>query len=559
MVAITAKTFILGMLLATAVVAQLPPPPPPGGGTPPGLPPLPVPLENPITLNKAVLGKILFWDEQLSSDNTVACGTCHRPHAGGADPRFDLNPGPNGLEGDGDDKFGSPGIVRQSIHGRYTADAVFGVDKQVTRRTAPSFFMGAWSPNALFWDGRATGTFINPETGAISITAGGALESQSIGPILNVGEMAKENRTWAEVTSKLAQSVPLKLASNLPADVVAALQGAPTYPALFQMAFGSATITAERIAFALATYERTLVPDQTPVDAIRAGTPPPNVLTQQQDQGRQVFFGPGRCAICHGGQVGTNNQFVNIGLRPNNEDGGRFEVTGQFADRGRFRTPSIRNTGLKTRFMHNGQFDNLADVVAFYNRGGDFGNNQDNRIINLGLSGFDVAALTAFLEVGFTDPRVAAETGPFSRPTLWSESNPNGVSQYGANWSGSGGFIPDWIALTPPSLGDHEFKVGVRHALGGVGAFLGVSPQSLPIGSSLSGTPLHVNYLNPEFLLLSYTLEGAGPGGGYTTQRFGIPNDPALVGVTLFGQWWVNDPGAVSGWASTSGAQFTIF
>ena len=51
------------------------------------LPPVPVPAENPITEPKRVLGKILFWDEQLSSDNSVACGTCHRPAWGGADAR----------------------------------------------------------------------------------------------------------------------------------------------------------------------------------------------------------------------------------------------------------------------------------------------------------------------------------------------------------------------------------------------------------------------------------------------------------------------------------------
>ncbi len=57
------------------------------------LPPVPVPAENPITEQKRVLGKILFWDEQLSSDGTVACGTCHRPGAGGGDPRAGRQPG----------------------------------------------------------------------------------------------------------------------------------------------------------------------------------------------------------------------------------------------------------------------------------------------------------------------------------------------------------------------------------------------------------------------------------------------------------------------------------
>ena len=58
-----------------------------------GLPPVPVPAENPITEPKRVLGKMLFWDEQLSSDGSVACGTCHRPAFGGADPRVGRNPG----------------------------------------------------------------------------------------------------------------------------------------------------------------------------------------------------------------------------------------------------------------------------------------------------------------------------------------------------------------------------------------------------------------------------------------------------------------------------------
>ena len=63
---------------------------------------------------KRVLGKILFWEEQLSSDDTVACGTCHIPAAGGADPRLSANPGPDGLFGTADDTIGSAGIVRRN-------------------------------------------------------------------------------------------------------------------------------------------------------------------------------------------------------------------------------------------------------------------------------------------------------------------------------------------------------------------------------------------------------------------------------------------------------------
>jgi cytochrome c peroxidase len=96
------------------------------------LPPVPVPAENPITESKRILGKILFWDEQLSSDDSVACGTCHRPAAGGADPRAGLNPG--SLPGTTDDVFGSPGIRRLDNDGLPVVDPVFGDAPQVMRR-----------------------------------------------------------------------------------------------------------------------------------------------------------------------------------------------------------------------------------------------------------------------------------------------------------------------------------------------------------------------------------------------------------------------------------------
>ena len=87
-------------------------------------PPLQPPLEsaeNPVTAAKASLGKALFWDEQLSSTRTVACGTCHRPAEGGSDPRTvvgDLattNPGFDQIYGTDDDVFGSPGVPRNHL------------------------------------------------------------------------------------------------------------------------------------------------------------------------------------------------------------------------------------------------------------------------------------------------------------------------------------------------------------------------------------------------------------------------------------------------------------
>src|SRR5688500_13798894 len=107
------------------------------------LPPVPVPPENPITEPKRVLGKILFWDEQLSSDGTVACGTCHRPSAGGADPRAGRHPGVD--KGTIDDVMGSPGIASLDRDGHARPHPLFGAAAQVTPRLTPSNFAGIWA------------------------------------------------------------------------------------------------------------------------------------------------------------------------------------------------------------------------------------------------------------------------------------------------------------------------------------------------------------------------------------------------------------------------------
>ncbi|MFN9704645.1 MAG: cytochrome c peroxidase, partial [Planctomycetota bacterium] len=89
--------FCLPILAAHAVAQNQP------------LPPQPVPPQNPTTAPKAILGKLLFWEEQLSANNLVACGTCHTFGQGGGDRRRAPNPGPDGLTPSPDDSFGSPG------------------------------------------------------------------------------------------------------------------------------------------------------------------------------------------------------------------------------------------------------------------------------------------------------------------------------------------------------------------------------------------------------------------------------------------------------------------
>ena len=385
------------------------------------LPPVPVPAENPITEPKRVLGKILFWDEQLSSNDTRACGTCHRPASGGADPRVGRYPGTD--RGTIDDVWGSPGVVYMNEEGEAVEHPVFGFEPQVTQRIAPSNFGALWAEE-VFWDGRAGSRFVDPLTGEVAIAEGGALENQALDSLSNPAEMTHPGRTWEDLAQKLRQVRPLAMASDLPPDMVAALADNPDYPSLFQVAFGGQEITPVRIAFAIATYQRTLVADQTPWDRYIRGDE--TALPEQAAFGWQVFQRL-RCVNCHEPPLFTNNDFFNIGLRLIEFDTGRQGVTADPEDAGEMRVPSLRNVGLRTRLMHTGEFGRLSEAITFYNTA--MALPGVDEIPGIGtyvfdLTGFDSYDLDAFLKTGLVDPRVADETFPFDRPTLGSETAP---------------------------------------------------------------------------------------------------------------------------------------
>ena len=400
--------------------------------------PPPESSENPVTEQKRVLGKVLFWEEQLSSDDTVACGTCHIPAAGGADPRLSAHPGPDGLFGTGDDTIGSAGIVHRNMLNDPVVDPVFGSGRQVTGRASPTMLMSMYATD-IFWDGRARSTFPDPMNPAdIIISSGGALESQAVVPILSNVEMAHDGRTWKDVTNKLAVVTPLARAAIIPTDMTAALAQNPSYPELFDAAFGDPAITPARIGMAIATYERTLVPDQTPWDLFMSGDT--NAMTQEQIQGWTDFSEQTVCDNCHTLPDFTDHQFYNIGLRPADEDIGRQAVTQLAQNFGSFKTPTLRNVGLRKAQMHVGWITDAQDAADFYNaesgntRHTQFTEDQSGiptqnpgNFVDYSTLSFFVpnparqALVIEFLENGLTDPRVAAEEFPFDRPVLGSE------------------------------------------------------------------------------------------------------------------------------------------
>lgn len=518
---------------------------PPAAAQPGGLPPVVFPPENPFSESKRVLGKILFWDEQLSSDNTMACGTCHIPGRSGTDPRVGINPGLDGVPNTPDDKRGSPGMVHQNEMLEYEAVEFFNLAPQVGTRKANSAVMAMYAPE-LFWDGRASTQFVDPQTGETAIALGGALESQAVGPVMNVLEMAHTGRDWEQVREKLQAARPLALATDLPPDMASAVAVNSTYPGLFEAAFGDTEITAARIGMAIATYERTLVPDQTPWDLFVAGNP--NAMTPQQVNGWNLFR-TSRCATCHAPPQFTDNTFRNVGLRPIPEDRGRQDVTGNPADRGRFKVPSLRGVGLNVTHMHTGQFNNIGQVLGFYAAPNPlFPDNRDPVLsppIAFGPGGNDVIS---FITNGLTDPRVAGEQFPFDRPTLHSQVAPANPRLQNGGTPGSGGFVPAMVANMPPLIGDASFKIGIDRGLAGANAWLAISE-----------TPPTNGQIARDQLLGPITLSGLLAGEGYGTMPLPIPNDATMDGFVYFAQWIVEDPAGVNGEALSRIARVTYF
>jgi len=505
------------------------------------------PVQNPVTEEKRVLGKILFWDEQLSSDNTVSCGTCHIPSAGGSDPRPGVNPAYDGLFGTEDDVQGSQGVILSDPGGEYLRSVLFDLLPQTTPRRSISNLMSMY-PGNLFWDGRAEGAFVDPVTGQTLAVSSAALEVQSLMPIVDTTEMAHQERDWPEVFEKLGASRPLALASDIPEDMAMAIEAHPSYPDLFEQAFGDPQIDAGRIAFAIATYQRTLVPDQSPWDIWNAGDP--TGMTPEQQEGWATFRAS-TCNDCHVGPLFTNNNFTVNGVRPVEEDRGRADVSGTDLERGAFRMGSLRNLGTRDRFMHTGGLVTIDDVFDFYaHRNGQqpFEENLDFRLRTpIVFSPEDEALVKNFIMTALTDPRTVNEEFPFDRPTLYSEGDAPNPLVSGSGSAGTGGHVPAMIAVTPPNIGNLGFKIGVDYALGGADAWVAIS-SSPPTNGKVS----------QDTLIGPISLSGMSAGDGYGTLIYPIA-DPSLEGQTFYMQWLVSDPNAGDGLARSQVAAVTPF
>lgn len=299
---------------------------------------------NPTTDAGATLGRVLFYDKNLSINRTISCGSCHQQQHGFADPNPKSLGHGGGLTG------------RNASH---IVNMVFG--------------------ERFFWDGR-------------SVT----LEDQVLMPI-------QDNIEMGLTLSQLVERV----------------QGLPYYPALFEEAFGSNQVTAQRIARALAQFVRSIVSYQTRFDEAVANDFTSFVPVEWE--GKSIFFNTDtKCDQCHSTANFFSNDLMNDGLDVDYADEGLGFLTNNAADNGKFKVPSLRNIMVTAPYMHDGRFATIDEVIAHYSTGVQPHPNLDMRLTLEGVTGgtpahqgfseSQAAALKAFLatltdEAMINDPK----------------------------------------------------------------------------------------------------------------------------------------------------------
>lgn len=241
----------------------------------------------------------------------------------------------------------------------------------------------------------------------------GAVGTKNSMPMFNL--VWQDRFFWDGRAASLREQVllpiedPTEMHDLLPS-VVRELEQTTLYPTLFGRAFGDENITVERMAKALEQFLFSIVSGDSKFDKYRQN-PVINPLTASETRGLELFMrefsppGSGRptgadCFHCHGNHLMQVKIFTNNGLDANPAPG--FEiVTGDPFDRGKFKTPSLRNVALTAPYMHDGRFSTLEEVIDHYNEGLQDSPTLDPNLksqgIGLGLTSQDKADLIAFL------------------------------------------------------------------------------------------------------------------------------------------------------------------
>jgi cytochrome c peroxidase len=245
---------------------------------------------------------------------------------------------------------------RAYTDGRAVAIGVFG---RAGTRSAPTLVNRGYGAS-FFWDGRIP-----------------TLEEQVLQPIQDANEM---DMTLDEALARLKDD--------------------PDYPSLFRAALG-AEVSVEGLAHALASYLRTILSGDAPVDRYMNGER--EALSEEARQGLAVFRGKGNCTACHVGPTFTDERFHDTGVAWRDgrfSDPGRFAVSGKAEDQGAFKVPTLREVARTAPYMHDGSLATLEEVIEFYDRGGNPSPYLDPEIRPIHLSDDEKTALGTFLREG---------------------------------------------------------------------------------------------------------------------------------------------------------------
>ena len=299
----------------------------------------------------ARLGQMLFFDERLSKDGTVACATCHSPFHGFAD------------------------VEATSLGaGRGT-------------RNAPTLLNVAYN-KWQFWDGRSD-----------------SLWSQALIALEGENEQAGTRLQYAHFIKRLYQDDYEKVFGPLPnlTDINRFPPNGKPGDAQFDnmSEFDKIAVNTvfANIGKAIETYERLLISRNAPFDQYVEGDV--NAIGIEAKRGLKIFIGKGVCILCHDNSNFTDNDFHNLGVPQGRlpEDTGRYDGIKQLLDnpfngggiysddpevpqrildfleptqqhQGQFKTPTLRNVALTAPYFHTGDFPTLASIIAFNNAGG---------------------------------------------------------------------------------------------------------------------------------------------------------------------------------------------
>ncbi len=284
----------------------------------------------------------------------------------------------------------------------------------------------------LFYDRRLSSTgavacaschrpevFFSDAPRTVSAGVNGALGTRNAPMIVNAGYRRAHFWDGRAATLEEQAMAAFRNSAEMNADTIAVAQliQSDEYRGLWVQSFGDTAVTMHRTMQAIATFERTLVSANSRYDRYIRGNR--SILTEQEKQGMDLFFSAKTmCSSCHGGPDFTDDQYHNIGLFHHYFDRGRYNVTKDPMDEGKFKTPTLRNIALTPPYMSTGDSEKgkmrtLEDVVTHYNDGGTSFPNKDPRVKKLGLSDAEKAALVAFMKA-LTDSSIL--TNPAFRP-----------------------------------------------------------------------------------------------------------------------------------------------